>query len=193
MPLPDQVLCLYEPESTSVFVNREALVDGTLPALSTPVAVCRPDRRATSERGWNPCSTATPGTPALPPSRTKHSAFKQLSSAPLVGRFRVRQERYRTKAPRHRPARPVPGRTGRRAAQGVSWYDAVALCNQMSSDALLPPAYAIDGEQVAWDRSSPGCRLPTEAEWQYACTAGTPGYRYGPLDEIAGCVWPREG
>lgn len=68
---------------------------------------------------------------------------------------------------------------------GVSWYDAVALCNQLSEEAGLPVAYAIDGEQVEWDTASPGYRLPTEAEWQHACTAGTPAYRYGPLDEIA--------
>jgi formylglycine-generating enzyme required for sulfatase activity len=68
---------------------------------------------------------------------------------------------------------------------GVSWYDAVALCNEMSVSAGLPVAYSIDGPEVSWDRSSPGYRLPTEAEWQHACTAGSPGYRYGPLDEIA--------
>src|SRR6266545_2889064 len=68
---------------------------------------------------------------------------------------------------------------------GVSWYDAVALCNQLSSRDGLPPAYEIDREHVTCDWDSPGYRLPTEAEWQYACTAGTPAYRYGPLDDIA--------
>jgi sulfatase modifying factor 1 len=68
---------------------------------------------------------------------------------------------------------------------GVSWYDAIALCNQLSEDAGLAPAYVIDGDEVTCDWASPGYRLPTEAEWQYACTAGTPAYRYGPLDDIA--------
>jgi formylglycine-generating enzyme required for sulfatase activity len=68
---------------------------------------------------------------------------------------------------------------------GISWYDAVALCNQLSARDELPSAYAIDGEEVTCDWDSPGYRLPTEAEWQYACTAGTPAYRYGPLDDIA--------
>jgi len=67
----------------------------------------------------------------------------------------------------------------------LSWYDAIALCNQLSERAGLAAAYVIDGSEVTWDADSDGYRLPTDAEWQYACTAGTPAYRYGPLDDIA--------
>lgn len=69
----------------------------------------------------------------------------------------------------------------------VSWNDAINFCNSLSETMGLSPCYITDVQtgQVHCNWEKEGFRLPTEAEWQHACLAGSSEYQYGKLEDVA--------
>ena len=111
------------------------------------------------------------GSPANEPARQNNEGPQQRVTVRsfYMGKYQVTQKEYQEVMgfnPSYFKGDNLP-------VEMVRWYDAIKYCNSLSRREGLAAVYTVSGTNVSWEKNANGYRLPTEAEWEYACRAGT--------------------
>jgi formylglycine-generating enzyme required for sulfatase activity len=95
-----------------------------------------------------------------------------------IDRYLVTQEQYE----KLMGSNPSRWKGARNPVEQIRWSDAVRFCNARSQAEGLQPCYDLTTWKCSFDAD--GYRLPTEAEWEFACRAGTKGGWFFGTDEM---------